>query len=104
MTERQIYSANQLLANYKSKTTKRNVGLYVQDLFGLIPIKTTGLQPGQSYIEFGGTLQNQDRLYFGPVTIRRLFVQLLNDKGTILDLNGVNWSFSLMVESTYGSS
>jgi hypothetical protein len=101
MTAKQIYAANQLLVNYKSKENTRSIGPSVQDVFGMIPVKTQGMQPGQSYIEFGGTLQNQDRLYFGPVNIRRLSVQLLNDKGTILDLNGADWSFSLMIEQLY---
>jgi hypothetical protein len=103
LTANQIYAANQILANLNNKTNgmQAPAAPSVQDIFALIPIKTQGMQPGQSYIEFGGTLQNQDRLYFGPVNIRRMSVQLLNDKGTLLDLNGQNWSFSLLVEQMY---
>ena len=76
-------------------------GPYVQDVFGLIPVKTSGLPPGSTYVEFGGTLQNQDRIYFGPVNIHRMSIKLVTDRGDIVDLNEVNWSFSLICEQLY---
>jgi hypothetical protein len=103
LTAKQIYSANQIL-NTQSVKQSQNIysaGPYVQDIFGLVPIKTAGLQPGQSFIEFGGTLQNQERSYFGPVNISKMSIQLLNDKGSVLDLNNANWSFSFLVEMLY---
>lgn len=103
LTAKQIYSANQILNTQTIKQSQNiySPGPYVQDIFGLVPIKTAGLQPGQSFIEFGGTLQNQERSYFGPVNISKMSIQLLNDKGTVLDLNNANWSFSFLVEMLY---
>ena len=73
-------------------------GPFVTDVFGLIPIKTSGLENGGSYVEFGGTLQNQERSYFGPVNIQRMTVRLVTDRGNLVDLNKANWSFSLICE------
>jgi hypothetical protein len=103
LTIKQIYSANEILNTQqtKHKENKFSPGPFVQDIFGLIPMKLNGLLPGQSFIEFGGTLQNQERTYFGPVNIRKMSIQLLNDKGSLLDLNGANWSFSFLVEQLY---
>lgn len=101
MTANQLYAANQLLLNKRSKDNMKSSGPFVQDIFALVPIRTNGMQPGQTYIEFGGSLQNQERIYFGPVDIRKMSIQLLNDKGTLLDLNGANWSFSLLIEQLY---
>jgi hypothetical protein len=56
---------------------------------------------GSVYVEFGGSLQLQQRLYFGPVNIHRMTIQLLNDRGNQVDLNGANWSFSLVCEQLY---
>ena len=103
LTAKQLYSANQIL-NQKNKNAQSSnftSGPFVQDIFGLIPIKVTGLIPGQPYIEFGGTLQLQERSYFGPVNIRRMSIRLVNDKGDVVDLNGANWSFSLICEQLY---
>ena len=66
-------------------------------LFGLIPIKVPS-KNGDYYIEFGGSLQNQTRLYFGPVNIRKMTIQLMNDRGDVIDLNNSNWSFSFICE------
>jgi hypothetical protein len=64
-------------------------------------MKTSGLSYGQTYSEFGGTLQIQERVYFGPVNIGRMTVKLMTDKGNILDLNNQNWSFTLITEQLY---
>ena len=95
----QIYIAQQQLANNTYKLY--NQGPFVQDIFGLVPIKTSGLSNGSYYVEFGGTLQNQERLYFGPVNISRLSIKLLNDRGNIVNLNNSNWSFSFVCEQLY---
>jgi hypothetical protein len=76
----------------------------VKDIFGIIPIKTAGLANGSTYVEFGGTLQNQERMYFGPVNIHRMTIRLLNDRGDLVDLNNSNWSFSLVCEQLYRSN
>jgi hypothetical protein len=110
LTQNQIYSLTQIAnsQNTSSSNLTRGVnsssygtGPYVQDIFGLVPVKVAGLQPGSTYIEFGGTLQNQERVYFGPVNIHRMSVQLVTDRGDIVDLNDVNWSFSLLCEQLY---
>ena len=64
----------------------------------MIPVKTASLPSGAPYVEFGGTLQNQERVYFGPVNIQRMGIRLITDKGNALDLNNANWSFSLICE------
>jgi hypothetical protein len=101
LTQKQIYSAIQILSQQKIKQQSISSGPFIQDVFALVPIKTTGLSAGATYIEFGGSLQLQDRTYFGPVNIRRMTVKLINDKGEIVDLNNANWSFSLICEQLY---
>lgn len=76
-------------------------GPFVRDIFGLIPIKTSGMTAGQVYVEFGGSLQNQERTYFGPVNIHRMTIKLLTDRGDLVDLNKANWSFSFICETLY---
>lgn len=110
LTQNQIYSVTQI-ANSKNVSniiTSTEVtgnsfgtGPFEKDVFGLIPLKLSGLRNGDSYVEFGGTLQNQERTYFGPVNIKRMTVKLKTDRGNVLDLNGSNWSFSLVCEQLY---
>ena len=101
LTANQLYSANQILSNKINKQPYLSTGPFVQDIFGIIPIKTSGLANGQPFIEFGGSLQIQERIYFGPVNIRRISIRLMTDKGQILDLNNANWSISFIAEQLY---
>lgn len=101
LTANQIYAANQIYLDSKIKQSSFSNSPSVKDVFGIIPIKPGNA--GSSYVEFGGTLQNQDRLYFGPVNIYRMTIQLVNDRGDIVDLNGSEWSFSFICEQLYRS-
>jgi hypothetical protein len=103
MTAKQLYAAQQKLVSSQIVNKTFSSGPFVKDVFGIIPMKLTGLQNAQVYVEFGGTLQNQDRVYFGPVNISRMSIQLLSDRGNLVDLNNTNWSFSLMAEQLYKS-
>ena len=99
VTQKQIYALNQTIQSNTNQVKTYSSGPFIKDLFGLIPIKPG--TNGTYYIEFGGTLQNQERVYFGPVNIRKMSIQLLNDRGDIVDLNGSNWSFSFICEQLY---
>ena len=101
LTQKQAYSVEQILAEQDRQRDFFNQGVYVRDMFALLPVKTSGVVPGSIYVEFGGTLQQQERVYFGPVNIRRIAVKLVNDKGDVVDLNGGNWSFQLVCEQLY---
>jgi len=98
LTAKQLYAMNQIIENKRTKSRSYAAGPYLKDVFALIPIKLTGMQFGQTYMEFGGTLQNQDRKYYGPVRIQKLSIKLMNDKGQIVDLNGANFSICLICE------
>lgn len=101
-TAQQLYSFNKQVQSQMVKEKSYSKGPFVKDIFGLIPVKTPTVL-GSVYVEFGGTLQNQQRLYFGPVNIHRMTVQLLNDRGNLVDLNNANWSFSFVCEQLYKS-
>lgn len=100
VTNNQLYALNQSIISNKNTLKTYSSGPFIKDLFGIIPIKPPA-KNGDYYIEFGGSLQNQERLYFGPVNIRKMSIQLLNDRGDVVDLNGSNWSFSFICEQLY---
>ena len=100
VTQNQLYAQNQAIASQQPTIKEYSPGPFIKDLFGIIPIKPPS-NAGDYYTEFGGTLQNQERLYFGPVNIRKMSIQLLTDRGTVVDLNNSNWSFSFVCEQLY---
>ena len=83
------------MTNFRSKAPTSS------DILAIIPIKTTGLSTGSVIVEFSGSLQESIRTYFGPVNIERLAVKLLNDKGQVLDLNGLDWVITLICDCLY---
>lgn len=105
-TAAQTYAANVAVNSVGAKNSigtsvssaAYGTGPYVSDVFGIIPIKSSGLLNGSAYVDYGGSLQNQERFYFGPVNIHRMTVRLVNDRGDLVDLNNANWSFSLICE------
>ena len=100
LTQKQIYSVEQILETQNQMRSNYSRNTSIRDMFALIPLKSTST-PGSIYVEFGGTLQQQERIYFGPVNIRRLSIKLMNDKGNTVDLNGGNWSFQLVCDQLY---
>ena len=98
LTSKQLYAMNQVLEARRTKEKSYSTGPVMRDVFALVPLKLSGLAFGSTYMEFGGTLQNQDRKYFGPVRIQKLSVKLMNDKGEVVKLNGGNWSFTIICE------
>jgi hypothetical protein len=110
LTQNQLYSIAQK-ANAKNATTSNILGgqkassyghgPFSEDVFAVIPMKLAGLQNGYYFVEYGGTLQNNNRYYFGPVNIHRMKVRLISDKGNTVDLNGANWSFSFICQQLY---
>ena len=49
----------------------------------------------------GADFIEKKREYFGPVNIQKLKIQLLNQYGEILNLNCMDFSFSLELEVAY---
>ena len=112
MTQNELYSAQELLNNQKNQVTDTNKdnnelfssGLYSNNVFALIPLELTKLTNNEIYVDYGTALQDQQRVYFGPVNISRLSVRLINDKGELVDLNGSNWSFTFLAEEKYNNT
>jgi hypothetical protein len=130
LTQSQLYTANEILFN-RSTFSNKTFGPSTADVLALIPLTGIGSlrtkiayildpsgnpavdpsgnpivsyansQSSQPYIEFATNLEANQRTYFGPVTIDRLRVRLLDDKGNLVNLNDVDWSFSLIVEQLY---
>lgn len=101
ITQAQQYSLNEILKNRKQTSNNVVNSPTNTNIFAIIPIKKTGIPIGESIIEFSGPIQLNERNYFGPVDIDKMRVQLLDDQGFVMNLNGMDWSFSIMTEHLY---
>jgi hypothetical protein len=102
LTQAQIYSINEIIKNNERNTNYRTKAPSSSDTFALIPIKHSNTNTtGDMYIEFGGSLQDNKRIYFGPVNIERMRVKLMDDKGNTVNMNGADWSVTLISDNLY---
>ena len=93
-------SGNKLVPSKRYNNVRNNGGSRSNNAFALIPLKDVISLRGKQepIIEFGASLQENIRKYSGPVDIERLKIQLLDDKGNLVNLHDNDWSFSLIVE------
>jgi hypothetical protein len=101
LTNAQLYTINEIIKNREQNTTFRGKAPTNSDTFALIPIKRAGMNTGDLYVEFGGSMQDNKRIYFGPVGIDRMRVRLVDDRGYTVDLHGAEWCFTIISENLY---
>jgi hypothetical protein len=96
LTQAQQYTVNEIIKNRKNSPTVKLTAPNPNNIMGLIPVKPNGLEFGGVLVENANSLTFNTRNYFGPVDIERVEVKLLDDKGNLLQLNGAEWSFSII--------
>ena len=103
LTKAQKYTAQQIIKSRRDISQDRYFAPTDNDILLRFPInvdltnKSISRQLPFIYENDG----QQKRNYFGPTILKRLHIQLLNDKGIPIDLNNMNFSFSLVVEQLY---
>jgi len=101
LTQSQIYSINEIIKNNERTYNYKLKSPVVSDTFAILPIKLGSMKIGDVNVEFGGSMQDNKRIYFGPVNINRLRIKLLDDKGNIVNLNGSDWCVTIISENLY---
>jgi len=99
ITAARLHTINQSRAEGKDTIDNTLVPPTDTDIFAIIPLKKA--TPGDIITEFTTSIQRNERNYFGPVDIGRMNIKILDDKGNVLNLNGMDWSFVIMVQQLY---
>lgn len=102
LTQAQLYTINTIYRNRKQSKT-RPVAPTTNNVLAVIPLSSRSpiLSINTPLIVFGINLIIHSREYFGPVTIEKLGIKLVDDKGNLVDLNGLDWSFVFRVKQMY---
>ena len=98
ITNAQKYTAQQIVISRKNKSQNRYFAPTDTDILLRFPVDKNSDRRRPIIYGNDGT---QTRTYFGPTTLKRLRVQLLDDKGYPVNLNNMNFSFSLIVKQLY---
>jgi hypothetical protein len=101
LTQSQLYTINEIIKNNERTYNYKLKSPVVSDTFAILPIKLGSMKTGDVNVEFGGSMQDNKRIYFGPVNISRLRIKLLDDRGNIVNLNGCDWCVTIISENLY---
>jgi hypothetical protein len=103
LTQVQLYILNQAQYNttevYQWKD--RVFGPEKADVLGVIPVTSYDVPWGQNIVALGPNLLANKRTYFGPVSLNKFRVQLVDDLGNVINLNGRDWACTLNADQLY---
>ena len=88
----QNYTINEILESNSNNLSnmKTQIGSF-KDILAIIPISIDGLTFGEDNINFTNDVEFS-RSYFGKVDIQKMNIKLVDDYGSLVNLNGGNWS------------
>lgn len=103
MTQNQIYSLNEIIKSRANNANIKQEFVASPNYFACVPIlSSTNIYSFSELIIYDDDTSNlNERIYFGPVDIERVHVRVLDENGEQLDLNGAEWSFTIIVEHLY---
>ena len=92
-----------ILNDFNNSQTQNILAMYSKSYIGnnilaMIPLKAPSFH---MCFDSGNNIIEKKREYFGPVNLQRLKIELRNQYGEILDLNQMDYSFSLEVQLGY---
>ena len=92
-----------ILNDFNNSQSQNILAMYSKSYIGNNILAMIPLTSNSFHICFdnGSDFIEKKREYFGPVNLQRLKIELRNQYGEILDLNGMDFSFSLEVELGY---
>ena len=92
-----------ILNDFNNSQSQNIIGMFSESLIGnnilaMIPINSSAFSV---CFDNGADFIEKKRDYFGPVNIQKLQIELLNQYGEHINLNNMDFSFSLELEIGY---
>ena len=100
LTKAQKYTAREIRGTQQNSCVNQYYAPQSSNILFRFPIQRISTNP-QAPIIIPGPGSDSGRKYFGPVTIEKIRVRILDDKGYVIDLNCADISFSLVLERLY---
>ena len=101
LTSAQRYTIDQIRLAMSGKKADRYNSPNSSDVFAKINLNFPPIGRGSGTVVRNVTHDYTKRMYFGPISLRKLKVRLVNDKGIPINLNERDWSFSFYVKTIY---
>lgn len=98
ITKPQQYTINEILKARNKSFNKQGFNA-TTDILAIIPVNIMGKIGEYVFTNPNNNTAKVKKRYFGSVNIDRMQIELVNDYGQTVNLNGSNWSF--LIESTH---
>ena len=88
---------------YHSYTAMYSSSILQKNILDRLELASTAQQvmSGELFCVINPSITSSSRIYFGPVNINRLKIGLYDEYGRIIDLNNMDWSFVLELDTVY---
>jgi hypothetical protein len=100
VTKAQLFTINAIASN-QTITKDRVNGPQQANILGVLPVSSYDVEWGRNIIVSSAQMMTNKRVYFGPVSLNKFNVKLIDDIGNIVNLNGRDWSFTATAVSLY---
>ena len=101
LTKKQKFSVDQMLFANSSERKTRYTSPNSSDILIRIPVNNPPNNTNKIISFKNEKSEETKRVYFGPVTLRKFNIRLLNDKGYEVNLHDRDWSFSIIINKLY---
>ena len=101
LTNGQLYTINEIRRNRALTSVDRVAEPTTSNVFAIVSFNKNGLAMGSPLVDSSPAIAAFKREYFGPVTLQRFKVTLVDDNGFTVNLTGNDWSFTFSAESLY---
>tara|TARA_B100001093_G_scaffold398486_1_gene385838 strand:- start:6492 stop:8168 length:1677 start_codon:yes stop_codon:yes gene_type:complete len=102
LTKAQKYTIDQIKLAMSGVNVDRYDSPNSSDILSRIQIPyNTNYNEDLKYFTYKNENPEDKRIYFGPVSLRTFRIRLLNEKGYIINLNNIDWSFSAQITQIY---
>ena len=99
-TQSQLYAANVKLLSLSAANTSNHEPC-PSNVLALCPVPQQGSMLGEILTLTGTGVNSTAREYFGPVDLQKIHVKLLDNAGNYVNLQGRDWSMSLVITQLY---
>jgi hypothetical protein len=89
--------------DYQKSANQNVIGVYENSFLSKNILARIPLREGKNIVAFddGSDFIMKTRKYFGPVNMENLKISLLDEYGSVLKINQIDFSFSLELEILY---
>lgn len=104
LTSAQRYTITNIRDALSSQKVQQYKSPQISNLLCKIPLSLSPVRPAfDRYTEYGRGVRIQNREYAGPITLRKFHIRLLNEHGNEIDMNEMDWSFSMKIQQLKGA-